>query len=523
MAQKRKRADAADYHHDDLYAVLQVSRNASQREIVQAYHRQALLVHPDKGGEAGRFCKVAHAYEILADNSARDAYHMSLLQHGFADGFTNHASDKDAAASKVHVLAGFPRDMVQVLLAASPKQWRQLLQGFRSNQLGALLQCLQNSVSLPKAEQSHQILKQDGNAQHLRMQHLIFRKGKRSYEAVFTMGGFEIRTPSTNVLAVASYYHSAIMEMRRFIVEALRGALPGSPLESAVLQAIERLDSRGFSCPFIFRGRRDMWRTPSSADLPLALKMHKELLGLTTAAGFNSAKKRWEKMVEERREPQQTARQQRAKELQGYIIAQQEACKLLPFRRVGKQPCDLTLKVPFLGKLAATLGQSQAELERQLQGVDGQRALLQFFAKRKKLLALPAVGWEQCPQSQKALILAFTPMVDCLKLRCTNRKSREHVQYMRCHEDVLLTRQDFPTNRQILAFLQHDFLQGAKVLDLRRLPDEVMSSKLLWASLMTLHGLQCVVINESHVTCPPAGLSRFSVRVSLTGHKRSLH
>lgn len=58
----------------DLYAILKIPANASQSEIKAAYKRQALRVHPDKGGSSLEFQKVVAAFEQLADPLLRQAH-----------------------------------------------------------------------------------------------------------------------------------------------------------------------------------------------------------------------------------------------------------------------------------------------------------------------------------------------------------------------------------------------------------------------------------------------------------------
>lgn len=51
------------------YEVLGVGRNATQREIRNAYHALARVHHPDKGGDADNFSKICRAYEYLSGGS----------------------------------------------------------------------------------------------------------------------------------------------------------------------------------------------------------------------------------------------------------------------------------------------------------------------------------------------------------------------------------------------------------------------------------------------------------------------
>ena len=68
----------ADASADSLYDVLCVSREATDSQIKRAYHKQALLSHPDKNpGDAvaeARFNKVAVAYAVLSDTEKRTRY-----------------------------------------------------------------------------------------------------------------------------------------------------------------------------------------------------------------------------------------------------------------------------------------------------------------------------------------------------------------------------------------------------------------------------------------------------------------
>ena len=61
----------------DLYGVLQLERDASQRQIRSAYRRLARAYHPDTSadpGSAERFKAVAEAYAVLSDAGRRMVY-----------------------------------------------------------------------------------------------------------------------------------------------------------------------------------------------------------------------------------------------------------------------------------------------------------------------------------------------------------------------------------------------------------------------------------------------------------------
>merc|ERR1712173_468717 len=63
----------------DYYAVLGVSKDASDAEIKKAYRKLALKWHPDKNPEQQdkaqkKFQEVAVAFEVLSDKKKRDVY-----------------------------------------------------------------------------------------------------------------------------------------------------------------------------------------------------------------------------------------------------------------------------------------------------------------------------------------------------------------------------------------------------------------------------------------------------------------
>src|SRR5215471_5170707 len=61
----------------DLYAILEVDRGASTRQIRSAYRRLARTYHPDRNTSedaAQHFIAIAEAYNVLSDRSRRAAY-----------------------------------------------------------------------------------------------------------------------------------------------------------------------------------------------------------------------------------------------------------------------------------------------------------------------------------------------------------------------------------------------------------------------------------------------------------------
>jgi curved DNA-binding protein len=75
----------------DYYSILGINRNASEREVKQAYRRLARQYHPDvnpgdKSAEA-KFKEINEAYEVLSDKEKRQKYDKFGDQWQYADQF----------------------------------------------------------------------------------------------------------------------------------------------------------------------------------------------------------------------------------------------------------------------------------------------------------------------------------------------------------------------------------------------------------------------------------------------------
>ncbi|GAM21041.1 hypothetical protein SAMD00019534_042160 [Acytostelium subglobosum LB1] len=60
--------------YDDLYKILDVPKDASFRQLSEAYRTQSRLCHPDKGGHTNDFLRLRKAYDILSDPIRRRYY-----------------------------------------------------------------------------------------------------------------------------------------------------------------------------------------------------------------------------------------------------------------------------------------------------------------------------------------------------------------------------------------------------------------------------------------------------------------
>lgn len=73
----------------DLYKILGVEKNASQRDVQKAFHRLSLKYHPDKNPSKSaqeKFSEINNAYEVLSDEEKRKNYDLFGNEQGHARG-----------------------------------------------------------------------------------------------------------------------------------------------------------------------------------------------------------------------------------------------------------------------------------------------------------------------------------------------------------------------------------------------------------------------------------------------------
>jgi len=84
----------------DLYGLLKLQKNASMDDVKKAYRKEALVKHPDRGGNKEEFQKMQAAYEVLSDPDKRAHYDATgqVPQEGGGPGFGGPGGMPDLAA-----------------------------------------------------------------------------------------------------------------------------------------------------------------------------------------------------------------------------------------------------------------------------------------------------------------------------------------------------------------------------------------------------------------------------------------
>ncbi|MBA42661.1 MAG: hypothetical protein CMF62_01455 [Magnetococcales bacterium] len=60
--------------NEDLYSILELSKDCDSNDITKNYRKLAKIYHPDKNGDEETFKRISSAYEILSDENKRKQY-----------------------------------------------------------------------------------------------------------------------------------------------------------------------------------------------------------------------------------------------------------------------------------------------------------------------------------------------------------------------------------------------------------------------------------------------------------------
>jgi len=93
----------------DYYAILGVSKGASDDELKKAYRKLALKYHPDKNKAPGaeeKFKEIGEAYDVLSDPRKRQIYDQ-LGEEGLKGGAGGHPNHGPSAAGMTNGFENF--------------------------------------------------------------------------------------------------------------------------------------------------------------------------------------------------------------------------------------------------------------------------------------------------------------------------------------------------------------------------------------------------------------------------------
>nr|CDS29435.1 hydrocephalus inducing protein [Hymenolepis microstoma] len=101
---------------EDIYKVLGVKQNATQREIKEAFYNLSKKYHPDITGNSAssaQFQKIKNAYEILGDSSKRADYDRGLVPPKASSSSTEFPSKEDMDVLKKYDSGSFEANYVR--------------------------------------------------------------------------------------------------------------------------------------------------------------------------------------------------------------------------------------------------------------------------------------------------------------------------------------------------------------------------------------------------------------------------
>jgi len=241
---------------------------------------------------------LAHAYEVLADDAKRQAYNASIVERGSCDGAAATHDPKKPTCER-HILAEHPEAFVKLLLSCKMALWARLLRGLTGAQLQKLLDCLhfeengQRSLTRRQAGVSY--------SQDLLRPRYLYAGAGNSFWATVLIHGICFATPRTTSRAVAAYYHSAVVELKRLVQEGI-SANPFGSLEDAIIRGLSDLDAQGLTCPLLFsvhiaRFGNNNFRSSTVDDIHVALTMRQESYNAASNKALKKLKEKWTQMA----------------------------------------------------------------------------------------------------------------------------------------------------------------------------------------------------------------------------------
>lgn len=255
----------------DPYAILGITRNASEDEVKKAYRKLAMKHHPDKGGDEAKFKEVKEAYERITEP---EKFNQGNTFHGgtFDDMLNHHFKNAHRGASGNGPFAGFHFNL--------PKQVRivvTLEEAFTGTTKSVLVPGTNERISLPISpgvqpdyQFQGQITLANGEDQIINVTVSI-----KAHE-IFTLEGNDLKT--TKKIPLLDFYKGgSSIEIKDLSGKVMTMKIPQNFQPGSVL----RMKERGYNAN---RKRGNIYVTVN-AELPVLTDIQIESLEKLLAEG----------------------------------------------------------------------------------------------------------------------------------------------------------------------------------------------------------------------------------------------
>jgi len=98
--------------NSDLYSILEISKDASEKDIKKAYRKLTLQYHPDRNNSSNaeeKIRKINEAYEVLGDKERRIMYDKGANQSGFPFGAFHFSQGQGVDIFNIFFNGGIPQ------------------------------------------------------------------------------------------------------------------------------------------------------------------------------------------------------------------------------------------------------------------------------------------------------------------------------------------------------------------------------------------------------------------------------
>jgi curved DNA-binding protein len=247
----------------DPYAILGITRNASEAEVKKAYRKLAMKHHPDKGGDEAKFKEINEAYQKITEP---EKFNQGHTFHGgtFDDIINQHFKNAHRGASGNGPFGGFRFNL--------PKQIKIVItleEAFSGTVKDVLVPGTNEQISLPlspgilsKAQFQGQITLANGEDQIINVTVII-----KDHE-IFTLDGNDLK--ATKKIPLIDFYKGGSVEIKDLSDKVITMKIPQNFQPGSML----RLKERGYNA----NGKRGNIYVTLNVELPVLTDIQIESL-----------------------------------------------------------------------------------------------------------------------------------------------------------------------------------------------------------------------------------------------------